>query len=145
VFSVLGKVPYKGTRGFLDATRDYDVIDTMFRDRPEAGVAIATGAVSGVWVLDMDGEDGADSLRCLTDEFGPLPETVTATTHNGSHRFYEHVEGIRNTAGKVAPGIDTRGVGGYVVVDPSPHPDGGTYQWGRRPRLARGPGGRPPG
>jgi hypothetical protein len=133
VFPVLGKVPYKGTRGFLDATRDYDVIDAMFRGRLESGVAIATGAVSGVWVLDMDGEDGADSLRCLIDEFGPLPETVTATTPNGSHRFYKHVGGIRNTAGKVAPGIDTRGDGGYVVVAPSPHPDGGFYRWIRDP------------
>jgi len=133
VFSVAGKKPYKGTRGLHDATRAFDMIDTMFRDRPGAGVAVATGELSGVWVLDSDGEEGVDSLRCLVEEFGPLPETVTARTRNGAHRFFQHVEGVRNSAGKIAAGIDVRGTGGYVVVAPSPHPDGGAYRWVRDP------------
>lgn len=129
VFPVRGKIPYPGTRGCLDATRDYDILDAMFEGRPEAGVAIATGRVSGAWVFDVDGPTGADSLRCLEDQFGSLPATVTVHTPNGQHRYFEHVDGIRNTASKIAPGIDTRGAGGYVVCPPSQHPDGGCYRW----------------
>ena len=36
---------------------------------------------------------------------------------------------MRNSAGKVAPGIDVRGDGGYVLAPPSIHPSGKRYEW----------------
>jgi hypothetical protein len=36
---------------------------------------------------------------------------------------------IRNSASKLATGLDTRGDGGYVLVPPSVHPSGATYRW----------------
>ena len=36
---------------------------------------------------------------------------------------------VRNSASKVAPGIDIRGTGGYVLAPPSMHPTGRRYFW----------------
>jgi replicative DNA helicase len=62
---------------------------------------------------------------------------VAAKTGNGVHVYFKMPGGadVRNSAGKVGQGIDVRGTGGYVVIPPSPHPDGGVYEWikGREP------------
>ena len=36
---------------------------------------------------------------------------------------------VRNSAGKIAPGIDVRATGGYVLAPPSIHPSGRRYCW----------------
>ena len=63
---------------------------------------------------------------------------MTSVTNRGYHLFFKMPEDgsdIRNSAGKVAKGIDVRGTGGYVVLPPSPHPEGEAYRWqdGRGP------------
>ncbi len=87
--------------------------------------------MSGLLVLDIDGEAGADALHDLEREHGELPATVEALTGGGGrHVYFRHPgEPIGNTAGKLGAGIDTRGDGGYVVGPPSPHPSGRRYQW----------------
>jgi hypothetical protein len=130
VFPVDGKIPYAGTRGCLDSSRDYDLVDEWWNRWPEAGVAIATGSPSGVWVLDVDGAEGAVSLA----ELPSLPETVEARTARGHHVYFRMpARDVRNSAGRAGPGLDVRGTGGYVVVPPSPHPSGSTYEWVRDP------------
>jgi hypothetical protein len=36
---------------------------------------------------------------------------------------------VRNTTSRIAPGIDSRGQGGYVLAPPSIHPSGRAYAW----------------
>jgi len=36
---------------------------------------------------------------------------------------------VRNSVSKLAPGIDVRGDGGYVLAPPSVHPSGRAYAW----------------
>lgn len=107
------------------------------RNWPDAGVAVVTGSVSGLVVLDMDPRHGGDaSLRALERAHGALPPTVEAITGGGGRHLYFAYPGrtVRNQVA-VAPGIDLRGDGGYVVAPPSVHPSGRRYTWaaGRAP------------
>lgn len=101
------------------------------------GVGIATGAGSGVFVLDVDvsdGKAGDETLRDLTDTYGELPETLSVITGSGgAHHYYRLPAGveIRNDAGrKLGAGLDIRGEGGQVVAPPTIHPTTArAYEW----------------
>jgi len=134
VFPVQGKIPVT-QNGVKDASTD-DTQADLWWTAPGRGIGLATGHPSGVWVLDLDGQEGADELVRLQEIHGDLPKTIGAKTGRGWHLYWA-MPGVdvRNSAGKVGPKIDVRGTGGYVVMPPSPHPDGGTYEWlpGRSP------------
>lgn len=105
---------------------------------PEANVAIVTGAVSGLVVLDIDpGHGGEDSLATIEERHGALPVTIEAETGGGGrHLYFAHPGGeISNRAG-MAPGLDLRGDGGMIIAPPSIHPSGKPYRW----RERRSPG-----
>jgi len=136
IFPVKGKIPTT-LHGVLDASVECHLADIWFERFPDRGVALATGKTSGVWVLDLDGEVGLASMARLQQEHGDLPKTVGSKTGRGFHLFWKMPEDgdVRNSASQVAEKIDVRGTGGYVVLPPSPHPDGKLYEWlkGRSP------------
>ena len=91
---------------------------------------MATGAISGVFVIDVDGPDAEAELRRLEQMHGQLPPTVESITGRGRHAFFKMPRSqVRNSVGKIAPGVDVRGDGGYVLVPPSVHPSGRPYAW----------------
>lgn len=102
-------------RGYLDATTDPEKIAELWRRWPGALVGIATGAVSGISVLDIDVK--ADAARAWwRQNVHRLPTTrVYRTRSGGAHAYFRHAPGVRCTAGKPVPGIDVRGDGGYVI------------------------------
>jgi hypothetical protein len=94
--------------GLKDATTDLEQIRAWWDLDPNFNVAIATGAISKIFVVDVDGPDAERELRRLE-----LPATVEAITARGRHLYFKHPNApVRNTAGKIAPGVDTRGDGG---------------------------------
>jgi len=102
-----------------------------FRQWPEAGVAVVTGAISGLIVVDVDpGHGGDESLEKLEREHGTLTTMVECRTGGGGRHFYfAHPGGfVRNKVG-LAPGIDIRADGGYGVAPPSLHASGLRYAW----------------
>ena len=118
--------------GFLDATRDPNTIREWWSLLPNANIGIATGAASGVFVVDIDSPEAESELHKVEAEFGLLPPSVEAITGKGRHIYFRHPGGsIRNTQGKIAAGIDTRGDGGYVLAPPSVHPSGRSCIKGR--------------
>jgi len=97
--------------------------------------AVVCGLSSGLWVLDIDGPSGEASFNSLIDRYGSRwAETLTARTARGRHLYYQYPSqgGVRNSASTIAPGLDVRGAGGYVLVPPSIHPSGVAYEWADR-------------
>ena len=118
------------SHGFLDATTDPDVIRQWWRHEPQFNVAVATGELSKIFVVDIDGLDAESELRKLEAEHGALPATVEAITGHGRHLYFK-MPGIsvRNSESRIAPKIDVRGSGGYALCPPSLHPSGKRYAW----------------
>lgn len=101
-----------------------DVHATWDVDRaPNLGVV--TGEPSGIWVLDVDGPVGQDSLRRLIADNGELPKTrLHKTGSGGFHFIFALTAGHRpktnhKVYGDSYPNIDVRGVGGQIVLPPS--------------------------
>ena len=124
--------------GFWDASADPRRVGSWWRRWPEANLGVPTGERSGLLVLDVDpASGGPESLAALEREHGPLPRTTRSRTGGGgTHVFFRYPasEEVRNSAGRLGPGLDVRGEGGYVVVPPSR--TRGAYEWLDRAPLA---------
>lgn len=129
--SSAGKHP-RTVNGLLDATLDPDQIRTCWHRWPAANIGIATGAASGLWVLDVDpAHGGLESIERLEAVHGELaPTWCVETGGDGLHLWFLLGEaGLRNSAGRLGPGLDVRAEGGYVIVPPSRHRSGQAYRW----------------
>lgn len=113
------------------ASSDPATVRGWFKRGSPFNVGIATGAASGVFVLDVDVKnDGVQTLAALEERHGPLPVTPTEVTGGGGrHHLFRHVEGLGNSAGRLGAGLDTRGDGGQIVASPSRHTSGRRYAW----------------
>ena len=118
--------------GVKDATTDLETLARWFSLYPAANIGVATGKVSGMWVLDVDPRHGGDkALEVLIKRNELLPSTREAITGGGgSHFFFEYNGRVtKNSDSKVAPGLDVKADGGSIVVAPSRHKSGNLYQW----------------
>jgi bifunctional DNA primase/polymerase-like protein/AAA domain-containing protein/primase-like protein len=123
-----GKHP-RTRNGCHDASTEEARIHQWWTMAPVANIGIACGQTSGIWVLDIDGEEGAESLRELERKHGHLPPApVCLTGGGGAHVYFRYSTGIVNQA-KARPGLDWRTDGGYVVAPPSLHRSGRPYDW----------------
>jgi putative DNA primase/helicase len=116
--------------GLRDATTDPDKVREWWGQCPEANIGMPTGAWSGVVVLDVDPEKGGfESLLALVGRYGVLPWTRVVHTGGGGLALYFEHPGIymRSSAGKLGPGLDLLGDGGYVLLPPSVYAKSRTY------------------
>lgn len=119
--------------GFYDATTDAAQIETWWTERPNGNIGISAG---GLLVLDIDIEatwlaDEPDKERDLAG--APL----SLTPSGGRHFVFRQPAGHcwRNSAGTLAPHVDTRVEGGYLVAPPSALPGGMAYHWAPEAEL----------
>ena len=119
-----GKYPLT-SHGFKDATTDPDQVDWWWRRAPWANIGVATGP-SGLVVVDLDGLKATNWWQAHQERHGAV-STLTAKTSRGLHLYFSG--SASSTAGKLHPGVDTRGRGGYVVCPPSAHSTGHVYAW----------------
>jgi hypothetical protein len=126
-----------------------------------SNVAVVTGAISGVVVVDVDSPDAIGWVRA---NLRPTPWIVR--TRRGWHCYYRHPGGqLGNRVRLAGAKIDVRGDGGFVVGPGSVHASGASYRqvgdWAvpvaelpvfdgrllerQRPQPARRPASRPTG
>ncbi|MEU8681231.1 bifunctional DNA primase/polymerase [Streptomyces sp. NPDC048611] len=110
--------------GVHDASTDPLTVRRMFAAAPWAtGYGIACGLpphhLIGIDLDTKNGADGLTALRFLAEQHGfPIPPTVTVLTPSGGRHLWftgPPSPPVPNSVGKLAPGIDVRGAGGYLV------------------------------
>ena len=81
--------------GFHDAAGTPGGITALWHAHPGPLIALATGAMSGISVLDIDAKH-PEALEWLEQHRAMLPPTLTVTTRSGGqHWFYRHVERLK--------------------------------------------------
>jgi hypothetical protein len=102
--------------GFQDATTDPEIISAWAELWPDALIGMPTGELSGIAVVDIDVREGKDGRAWLADHGHMLAGARRVKTRSGGlHVYFQHPPGLRSSAGKIAPGVDVRAEGGYVV------------------------------
>ena len=79
---------------------------------PDADIGVVTGGISGIVVVDIDG-----------GKVPQLPPTAVSQTSPGHFQYFFKYPGfsVKNSTKEIAPNLDIRGDGGFVVVPPSKH------------------------
>jgi hypothetical protein len=122
-----GKEPLT-PHGFKNATTDVDQIEKWWRRWPNANIGLPTGARSGLLVVDIDPRSGGEESWAKIRSDRKIPKTAKQTTGGGGrHIIFRHPGG--RVPKSLAPGIDLKADGGYIVVAPSIHPSGVRYEW----------------
>lgn len=109
--------------GYKDATTDLGQIDAWWSANPNFNPAFCPDQ-KGWSVVDLDGPIGRENWETAQIENGYAPTTFeVATPRDGSHLYFVgELPGTVGTAKNkraIAPHIDTRGVGTYVLLPPS--------------------------
>jgi hypothetical protein len=117
--------------GFHDASTDAEQIERWWTRYPLANVAIST---EGLLVVDIDPSEEGKPNPWPSDPNQSVSlataGAVSVTPRGGRHYVFRKPFGKtwRCTTSKLAPHVDTRTDGGYIVAPPSQRPDG-QYCW----------------
>jgi hypothetical protein len=127
------------THGFYDASTDHDQIRRWWTTTPAANIGTPTGKVFDC--IDVDGPTGYQSLGKLR-ECDLLPPHIGRSWTPGDPP--ERPPGMHylitstgdGNATAMAPGLDYRGIGGYIILPPSAGPNGDRYEWLTPPQVS---------
>ncbi len=102
--------------GYKDATDDLDQVTAWWTTNPNFNIGMCPEDI-GQFVVDLD-PGGEAGWSALLKEHGEHSTTRTVRSPRGGFHYY-FKGSLPSTAGKLAPHVDTRGIGGYVLVPPS--------------------------
>jgi len=127
------KMPCVKWKEFQQHRVEYDQLCTWYNRWPEAGVAVILGPVSGLFVIDVDGQEAHEALL---GELGRTPRTPTARSGSRKpyryHLFFKHPDAPTNAKFTPwHPKLEFRGKGGIVIAPPSLHKSGHCYTWAK--------------
>jgi hypothetical protein len=103
--------------GFKDASTNADLIRHWWTRWPNALIAVPAGI--NFVAVDLDLQH-VEAQRWLDENRDRFPITRThATRSGGRHLLFKPDPRVRCATGKIAPHIDTRGRGGYIIWWPA--------------------------
>ena len=116
-------------RGLLDASADLSVVVRWWQRVPDANIGIATGKISDLVVVDVDGSTGEETLAKIERKHGSLPQTWQVRTGKGRHLYFRYPENVAKikSVARTKLKLDVRADGGYVIAPPSIHQSGRRY------------------
>ncbi len=126
-----GKHPrHRNWQRWTQERADATQIRAWWARSPRANVAVVTGAISGLTVIDVDGDVGRESWRrspwCPPSD---AAHGLVAVTAAGFHVYYVAPGGPLPNRQGMLPGVDVRSENGIVIVPPSVHLSGRRYTW----------------
>ncbi len=132
VFPIPSGKKYPKVRWTKVATTDHQRIEAWFGKCPDYSIGIDCGR-SNLVVIDADVKnDGLGNLGSLIAEIPEFRYAPKVKTGGGGLHYYFAAPAereVKSSAGQIAPGIDVRAVGGFIVAPPSLHESGERYEW----------------
>jgi Bifunctional DNA primase/polymerase, N-terminal len=111
--------------GVLWASRDGGMVEQVWGQDPFAGVGIATGAASGLMVVDLDRHGRQDGIAVWAqflaeNRLAVPPGPWVQTPSGGQHHYYRLPPGAgMPQRPKLLPSVDLKINGGYVGAPPT--------------------------
>jgi predicted P-loop ATPase len=139
-----GKHPWKGWKQAPMETPEQGLatFTSIWQQYPHGvNIGVRTGQVSGIWALDLDmgaAKNGVVDLQSWMHENGldwPDLQTLSAETGGGGYHYvFSYPNGVDKIPtvaphADIGPSVDIKGDGGYILVHPSNHISGKTYEW----------------
>jgi len=140
-----GKHPWKGWKQAPMDTPEqgFNTFKAIWDEYPlGVNIGVRTGAVSGIWALDLDMGTTKNGVGELHDWLGSKGldwardlQTLSAKTGGGGYHYVfkypKDVEKIPTVAPHrdMGDAVDVKGDGGYILVAPSMHASGRIYEW----------------
>ena len=103
--------------GFKNATTDEEQIRKWWAKHPNALIGMPTGR-RHVLDIDFKPDEGVDGYKAIPN-WESLSPCIVKTPSGGAHLYFKSSGTVPCSTCVIAPGIDTKGEGGYVIVPPS--------------------------
>lgn len=114
--------------GCLDATTDVDQIRAWWTEMPDLNIGLACGEISGITALDIDPRSGGhEFLAAAIDDNEPIDGVWESQTGGGGTHYLFTYGNEANV--DLAPGVEIKSDGKYIILPPSIHPNGNSYEW----------------
>jgi len=120
------KKPHIKWEQYQTQKADEQQIQAWWERWPNANVAIVTGKISGIDVVDVDSQDGHVALNEYLPDILQTP--IVKTPSGGWHYYFAYKTGLVN-ATRLIKDCDVRTTGGYVVAPPSQNGNGQSWTW----------------
>jgi len=115
---------------------DRAAVEAYFTANPDANIAILTGTINGLFVVDVDvrpkpGQDPFQGFIDFEARYGTLPTTPVRcdTPSGGYHLYFKFISAALATRPQIGSGVDARADNNYVLAPPSLKPNGSSYTW----------------
>tara|TARA_R110000850_G_scaffold270735_1_gene404040 strand:+ start:49 stop:606 length:558 start_codon:yes stop_codon:yes gene_type:complete len=114
--------------GCLDATTDPDQIRAWWTEIPDLNIGLACGEISNITALDIDPRsNGHEFLAAAIDDNEPIDGVWESQTGGGGIHYLFTYGDEANV--DLAPGVEIKSDGKYIILPPSIHPNGNSYEW----------------